>query len=493
MKNKWRHIIRTKPVFLLLLSLFFVLHGFTENYNFIPVKDAGLLTGLYWLASFVLAGIGWLLYRNGIKACLFAFCLMAFHFFFGSVHDFLRKVVPDSLITKYLFILPAVAIVFIILFWLLKKSKATFTTTTFYLNSLLVILVAIDLVMLGGKIASASKKKTALPEGLTACAECPKPDIYFIVADEYAGNTELKDLFSFDNSDFQNELAKRNFHIIPESFSNYNYTPFSVASILNMDYLDLRGKDRAGPDLTYSYESIRDNKALRFLRYHGYRFYNHSIFDFEGQPGRRLETFLPARTRLITAQTFLSRVDKEIRFNLATKWKSKSELRRLTYYFNKNNENIYSLTWNLAGKKTAEPKVVYTHLMMPHYPYYFDKNGKEQPFETLTEGNQVNKKAYIEYLQYCNKKFLALVDHLLQSSARPPVIILMGDHGFRHFTETVEPKYHFLNMAGIHIPSRDYADFRDSLSGVNLFRVLFNKEFRQQLPYLKDSSTYLSD
>jgi hypothetical protein len=159
----------------------------------------------------------------------------------------------------------------------------------------------------------------------------------------------------------------------------------------------------------------------------------------------------------------------------------------------KNNVNIYSLTWKLAEQKTASPKFVYSHLMMPHYPYYFDKNGMEKPFETLVEGNQQNKEAYIGYLQYANNKFLALVEHILKSSKTPPIIILMGDHGFRHFTNPVEAKYHFLNLASVYLPSKDYTGFKDSLSGVNLFRTILNTSFNQRLPLLKDSTSYLKD
>lgn len=131
--------------------------------------------------------------------------------------------------------------------------------------------------------------------------------------------------------------------------------------------------------------------------------------------------------------------------------------------------------------------------MMPHYPYYFDKKGKEQPFESLQEGNQGNKAAYIEYLQYANKKILALVEHIQKSSASPPIIILMGDHGFRHFNKPVDTKYYFLNLASVYLPSKNYSGFNDSLTGVNLFRTILNTSFNQKLPYLKDSTIYLRD
>jgi hypothetical protein len=493
MKDKLLHIIRTKPIFLFLLPPFFVLHGFLENFDFVPVKDALLLTVVYLGASIVLSLLCCLLYRNFIKANLAAFFIMAFNFFFGSAHDGLRKIFPGTFITKYVFILPAAAIIFIVLLIFLKKRKSPLFKLSYYLNILFVILMLTDAVLLTVKVVTWEKASYTLPEGFVNCNNCPKPDIYFILADEYAGNNELKDLFQFDDSMFLNQLKDLNFHTIPKSYSNYNYTPFSLASILNMNYLDLKGKDRNKPDLTYCYESIRDNKLLQFLRSDGYSFYNYSVFDFEGQPAQTIETFLPAKTRLITAQTFLSRFNKEIRFNLVSRFNSEKDLEIITYNNKTNNENIYSLTWKLAEQKISSPKFVYTHLMMPHYPYYFDRNGKEQPFEKLLEGNQSNKEAYIEYLQYSNKKLIELVQHILQSSATPPIIVLMGDHGFRHFNEPVDSKYYFLNLVSVHLPSKNYSGFSDSLSGVNLFRVVLNTQFEQHLPFLKDSTSYLKD
>ncbi len=493
MKDKLLHIIRTKPVFLYLLPFFFVLHGFTENYDFIPANDAFLLTGIYLGASVILAFLSWILFRNFTKANLLAFFLMAFHFFFGSVHDFLKNIFPGTFIIKYAFILPAAALSFIVLVIFLKKRKSPLFKISYYLNILFIVLLLTDSIVLTGKIINKKNVSYAVPPGFTPCNHCSKPDVYFILADEYAGNRELKDLFRFDDSAFISELSGLNFHTIPGSYSNYNYTPFSVASMLNMDYLDLAGKDRDKPDLTYCYEKIRDNTLLQFLRSAGYDFYNYSVFDFEGQPARTRETFLPAKTRLITAQTFLSRFDKEIRFNLVSRWKSKKNLEILTYYNKTNNENIYSLTRELAEQKTARPKFVYAHLMMPHYPYYYDRNGKEKPFETLLEGNQSNKESYIEYLQYCNKKFIELIEHILRSSATPPIIVLAGDHGFRHFSEPVESKYYFLNLVSVHLPSKNYNGFNDSLTGVNLFRAVLNAQYEQHLPFLKDSTSYLKD
>jgi hypothetical protein len=483
------------PLFLFLLPVFFVLHGCMENYDFVPVKDALFLTGLYCGASALLVSLFWLFYRDLIKAGLVSFSIMAFHFFFGSVHDSLKKYFPASFLSKYSFILPAALVLFLLVLVLVKKRKKPFVKFSFYLTTLLIILIAVDTIMLLTKVTGASKKElVTIPDGMTPCKNCPKPDIYFIIADEYVGNTTLRDKFGFDNSAFINDLAARGFHTIPYSSSNYNFTPYSVASTLNMDYLDTRAQKKADQsDLALCYSTIRNNRFLRFLQSEGYTFRNYSIFDFQGQPARTEVTFLPVKTKLITGQTFLSRFNRDIRYHLVTNLETKSEIKRMAYGFLHNNENIYALTQQETGIPSPAPKLILTHLHLPHYPYYFDKDGKERPLNKLTEGNQTDKAAYVQYLQYGNKKYLELIDHILKRSGTPPIIILMGDHGFRHFTEEVDLKYWYLNQLSFYTPGKNYTAFSDSLTNVNFLRVLLNTEYKQQLPLLKDQAVFIEE
>jgi hypothetical protein len=189
---------------------------------------------------------------------------------------------------------------------------------------------------------------------------------------------------------------------------------------------------------------------------------------------------------LITGQTFISRISKELRFLLVTKLKSPAQIRKDAYFNKNNNDRLYDLTIKTAKEKSSQPKFVLTHLMMPHYPYYYDRNGNEFPFETLAEGKQVNQQHYIEYLQYTNKKLLELVDQIITNATQPPLIILMGDHGFRHFTGAIDPKYYFINLVSVHLPSHDYSAFNDSMTNVNLLRTVLNTSFEQRLSALKN-------
>jgi len=494
MNKRFFYLLKTKPIFVWLLSVFFVFHGFVENFDFVPLTDALLLTATYLLATFLLVLLCWLLYRNFTKACLAAFLIMGFNFFFGSVHDFLKKLFPTLLFSRYSFVLSLAFILLVVSVVAIKEMRARrLSGIAAYLNFLFGLLLLIDSGVLVGNLIFENHKAPALSKEFTQCTGCAKPDVYFILVDEYAGDVELKNVFHFDNSNFEAQLENRGFHVLNSSYANYNYTPFSMASILNMEYLHLKDTTRMGRDIAYCYQQIKNSSLVNFFGANGYQFYNYSVFNFEHQPAPVRETFLPVRTRLITSQTFLSRVQRDLWFHSITFFKSKKSVRDLIYYNKHNNQIIYNLVWQLARQKTATPKFVYAHLMMPHYPYYFDKDGKELPFDRLVEGNQVHQSDYIGYLQYSNKKLLELIDQIKNSSAAPPIIVLMGDHGFRHFTEPVDRKYHFLNLASVYFPGENYSAIKDSCSSVNLFREILNSRFSQHLERLKDSTIYLHD
>jgi hypothetical protein len=197
---------------------------------------------------------------------------------------------------------------------------------------------------------------------------------------------------------------------------------------------------------------------------------------------------------LITEQTFISRVNRDIRFNLVTRFKIQSETERVLKDELRINEELYKRTLDEVATVSESPKFVYTHIEMPHYPYYFDRNGNPNPLKDLLDVEQWDQKKYIEYLQYANKKYLELIDHILKTSKQPPVIMFMGDHGFREFVnDSVDHSYHFMNFNSIYLPDKKYDGFYKGMSNVNQFRTFFNSQFQQQLPMLKDSSSFLKE
>jgi hypothetical protein len=470
-----------------------VLHGYTENYDIVPVRDSLILTSIYIGASLVIAIIAWLFYRNLTKANLLTFSLMAFQFFFGSIHDLIKKLSPDSFISKYSFILPGALLFFIGLIIVLKKTKKPLQKFSYYLNLLLVLFILMDAGWLLTRTISAENKiSVTSSETVETCNDCKKPDIYFIIADGYPGHVELKEVFGYNNSPFESELKKRGFYITDSSRSNYNFTPFSISSMLNMDYLNgIVGSNTNKSDMALCYQTIKKSKTFGFFTQMGYNIYNYSIFDLYKQPSLAIPTFLPRKTTPITSQTFLARIEKQLGHHLATTFKMKFIIRYIRNRDLNNNNKIIAKTRKVVLTKETRPKFVYTHLVMPHYPYYFDSTGKNNSYTKLTEDFTMDQSAFISYLKYSNSKLIELIDHIKSSSPSPPVIILMSDHGFREFKIQVDTKYHFLNLNAVYFPDSNYSGFYPGMSNVNQFRVILNSQFKQHLPVLKDSTSYL--
>ena len=485
--------IKNKPVFIFLLPVFFVFHGFVEHYDFISPKGALVLLLLYTTGTLIIFGICWLFCHHVNYAAILALFIMSFFFFFGGIQDFLRGSFGGTFFARYSFILPLVAILLIALLAWLKRRKPPLQRGIGYFNILLLLFLVIDFVWLNARIVQKKKQlfkpSTAI---LSNCDSCKKPNIFFIVLDEYSGDSALKALFNFDNSEFNKRLEARGFFIARQSRSNYNYTPFSVASILNMNYLDLRMEAKAPGNIDYCYRQIRNSRVVNYFLSMGYEFHNYSIFDFNERPAINYDEFLPNSTTLINSQTFLSRVMKDISYNISTgKWKLRIGWEKRTYKHLHNNENFIQLTRDAASRKTIKPKFVYTHLMMPHYPYYFDSRGRSKSTQSLEPGRESNRQNYVEYLQYCNHRMLPLIDSIISTSDSPSVIILLADHGFKEGISKEEHKYVFPNLSAVYFPDRNYGQLYDSISNVNQFRVLLNTEFDQHLPLLKDSTVFL--
>jgi hypothetical protein len=147
----------------------------------------------------------------------------------------------------------------------------------------------------------------------------------------------------------------------------------------------------------------------------------------------------------------------------------------------------------MAQIKIKNPKFIYTHLALPHHPYYYDSSGTKSLYDSVTLSYPGGKNNYLQYLLYSNKKLLSLIDFIRKNNPTPPIIILMSDHGYRKFekTEKVDSKYYFMNLNTVFVPNGNYAGFYDGMSNVNQFRVILNSEFGQKLPLLKDSTSFL--
>lgn len=163
---------KTDLSFFVTAILYYIYNSFMENYNFIPVGDALLLTGVYTGASIMFSLLCWLLYRNYSKANLVAFCIKPLIFLWKCTWC-VEKYFPNRLLPN-IYSSCRLHWFYLLFYWLLlRKRKRPLLKLTNYLNVLLIILLLADTVLLTGKIINKKSNSYSLPAGFKACESCP--------------------------------------------------------------------------------------------------------------------------------------------------------------------------------------------------------------------------------------------------------------------------------------------------------------------------------
>ena len=484
-------LLRT-PLSPFLLPLFFVLHGFVENAAYMSLRNCFGLLLVYLLIAGVLYGLLYLFYRSPVKAALALAVLQAVSFFFGAVQDLLALRLP--FLNKYSILLPLFAILLAATLVWLKKTSRKLVSVTLFLNILLLIYLLIDGTKAFLLATTQTRERLAVATPFTLktppCDTCSYPDVYLLLMDEYASTASLKKYYGYDNSRLDSFLRDKGFHIQNKSHSNYHSTSFSMASILNMSYLTGLGADNVATINDYAAcgNLVRNSSVIRQLVSQGYDIVNYSIFDLEGEPSDVNLHLLPVKANLISGQTLWARLRRDLGAKIYTM--PVPVIKQQAYQVRDDNDRFIEGVEKQSRIHLKRPRFIYTHLEMPHRPYYYNKEGKLKEPKELETGAQ----PYLDYLPYTNGVIKRMVTAIQQNTNNSAVIILMGDHGVREAAPGDPGNIHdFQNLNAIFFPDRNYDLLYDSISGVNQFRVVLSKLFRQNIPLLKDSTVFLKD
>ncbi len=321
------------------------------------------------------------------------------------------------------------------------------------------------------------------------------PDIYYIIVDSYTRSDILQKKWRIDNTDFIAELRKRGFKIARQSFANYSFTRYSIASALNMDYIHRSGIWPLAPLLSRNY-------VQRFLKARGYvsvvfpSFWTAIDFlpaDYHFSPRLKITAFESVLLQMSfwNAVTFLR--SKIVR---ATKIK-KTTLQ----YQNIRASTLYTLAH--LGRVTAlvadkRPKFVFAHLWPPHYPYIWGPHGEDL---TATSAGPPDPHSpaqfvvgYRNQIAFISKRLLQIIDEILASSPRPPIIIVQGDHGAREIwlikktTEATAADWEdmFPILCAFYLPGGAAHLVKENITPVNIFRLIFNYYFGTSFPLLPE-------
>lgn len=486
-------LLKNIPFFLLLLVAFFCLHGSVENYGYLDLGEVlwvGIIIAAYVLLFFFILV---LIVRDKIFAALITFFITLWYLFFGAIHDWIKRIDWLQFMHSYSVLLPLLLLCNIVYFYLLKRHAAFRSKLFLYLNILLFVYCIWDGVLLLNKY-SGDKQVINTPAAIFDTSKVKaKPNVYFIVLDGYAGYQSLQDSFGFKNDSFYNFLKQRYFQVIP-STANYDFTFYSMASTLNMQYIagDFENKTAFQNDIQQRFNEVRYAAVFSNFSGMGYNIENYSFFDVSTKQGiyDHNNSFFPLHSFLLLNKIFHKRLLSDLGWMLYNgrfkiDWLTKEKIYRSDTY----NKRALKMLQASIAKHSTVPKFCYAHLLLPHEPYYKDSVGN---YIALKKDAMYNKALYVSYLKYTNSIIKSTVTGIVEKDAAA-IIIIMSDHGFN----TQEVRYYtpstYNNIFAVRFPDQKFDTSISKISNVNFFRYVFNAQFQQTIPYLKDSTIWVKN
>lgn len=480
-----------------LFAIYFILFLFTYNINefsfsqiIFPLAIVLGFTFLFmWLSKFI--------FKDNIKGGIIVSLFLVMFFSYGHIYAIVVGTrVGNIIIGRHICLFPTWCIIYIFCnyFFITKQHKSLYNFTKI-LNIIAFSLILISLFNIGiynfNLISNRQDKNIHIENRDNNVGDLenktPLRDIYYIILDGYASSKTLKEVYEYDNSEFTDYLTNEGFFIASKSRSNYATTFLSLASSLNMEYINylssvigIESKDRSIP-----YHLIKDSKVMRFLKSKGYMFIHFS----SGWGATNHNKYADLNIRCgIGNEFFMVLIQTTILEPIVSYIVGGTLRERILGTFSKLGE-LYQI---------KEPKFVFAHINCPHPPYVFSANGDPVPEIKLQMHGSVwkQKELYLNQLIFVNKKVKTLVKEILLKSEVSPIIILQADHGSAStFNDWEHPtvknlKERMTIFNAYYLPKGGNEILYSYITPVNTFRLIFNFYFSIDYKLLKDQSYF---
>ena len=328
------------------------------------------------------------------------------------------------------------------------------------------------------------------------------PDIYWILPDTYARADILADFYDHDNQPFLDQLRRRGFTVAPKAVSNYSTTAVSVTSALNLDYFHnlMDGDIEHFFDWRLSRRLLSENRVVRFLNGRGYTTYSVAApYDnINWRSDHRISRwwFTNQFEAVLLASTPVQSVSRLLGFPIL------HEHHRARTRF--------ALDWVVQAPNLPGPKFVFVQLVTPHPPFLFGAEGEAVnppwpysqaeglAFQWIQEGATKGDylAGYRRQVRYINQRLVEAVSRIQAGSKRPPVIVVMSDHGpasGEWMSDLSRPEVieRFAILAALSLPGIPSDAVPADLNEVNTFRLILNHYFDTKLDLLESKAYYV--
>ena len=496
---KRRTIIAHPPLF----ALYPVLSLYAANVSLVPLADVWIPCLAVFMASLALWGVFGLVFRNSMRGARIASALVFCFFMFGAVLSALRSM--SALPSVQLSLTPslnawaaATLVITALVGWKWKDDRKL--NQLFNLAGALMCLFAVASIAMSFLSVRSSlrtaRERTAVVGGTS---QELAPDIFYIVLDGYGRDDVLSERFGITDSPLGKRLEDRGFYVASEARANYVQTQLSLASSLNMDFVQsfLEPMGHAERERLALDRLINDSLVARTLKDFGYQTFavrsgfpaltfSGADVSIGGDVGRSL--FLDAliqKTPLVADESGIGSQFSERQGLLRGAF---NEVKRL-------------------AKRGPTPRFVIVHILAPHPPFVFGPNGEPRrpkgSFNILDGSHfvpqvgsaEVYRDGYRDQAVYIGKLVVETVDALLAQPGPPPVILIQGDHGPKSGLDQESAANTDMGevipiLSAYFVPDEASVGLYQAITPVNSFRVVLGSLFGMDLPLLKDRSYY---
>ena len=162
--------------------------------------------------------------------------------------------------------------------YVIVKTRRKLHRLTIFLNFVATFVVAIPIIRIGAfevyytltfRDNISQERQINTPD---SAESIKRPDIYYIILDGYARGDVLKDIYQYDNGEFLDHLTQKGFYVANRSQANYAQTWLSLASSLNLIYLDdlVNRIGEESDNRRPLIEMVDHNSVCNFLKQYGY-------------------------------------------------------------------------------------------------------------------------------------------------------------------------------------------------------------------------------
>jgi hypothetical protein len=319
-------------------------------------------------------------------------------------------------------------------------------------------------------------------------------DIYYIVLDGFGRADVLERIYGVAMTPFVSSLASKGFYVAERAHSNYGQTYLSLASTLNMSYLDSIAALKNSTDRRPLDYLIRTNALMQAARRAGYKVVGMSSDYMATEQWSGVDECVCRRFGLDEFDQ--SALEKTPFAGLPLdRWAAEAHRQKVRGAF-------------AALEATASdnvPTFVFAHIVAPHPPFVFQADGSARQVSpqwrfSFGDGDHFMG-SRLDYLEgyrdqtvFVTRRLASLVDVLLNRPGPEPVIVIHGDHGPGSLLLWEDPGRSNLQermaiFAAYLLPEAGAALY-PTISPVNGARLVANRYLGIRLPLLPDRAFF---